>query len=130
MPLNRPWPAPAIDPVVWEQLLAAIHGLEVVRIDYAALGEETPRTRTLHPYQLLARDRDWFLVARHVRRRRELLYYLPRITSVRRTGETFTPSRAFDPDDFHDRSFNAMQGPGDPVDVTLRFPPEHAAPGR
>jgi predicted DNA-binding transcriptional regulator YafY len=118
-------PPPPIDPDVWDALLLAIQSRSVVQIDYAKLGQPAT-TRELHPYQLLARDRDWFLVAHLPTRRRELLFYLPRIRAVRLQSAGFEPRPGFDPAAFHGQGFNAMQGPTKPVTVELRFTPEAA----
>jgi len=118
-------PSPRIDPAVWDALLMAIELREVVRIQYAKLGEP-PTTRLVQPYQLLARDRDWFLVAHLPTRRREALFYLPRIRSAQLTGQVFKMRSGFDANDFHRQGFNAMQGPGRPVMVELRFTPNAA----
>jgi predicted DNA-binding transcriptional regulator YafY len=133
-------PPPRIAADVWSALAAAIDGREHVELTYHRAGAREPVRRTVHPDQLLVRDRDWFLVAhnpeagpRSARRAggarrtgRELLYYLPRIASVRRTGRAFRRRASFDGETFHRFGFNAMQGPTAPRRIELRFLPEAA----
>ena len=119
-------PPPRIDPDVWSALCRAIEQACVIEIDYRRGGDAEAGTRRLHPYQLLVRDRDWFLVAHHIDSGRELLFYLPRVQAVRATDELFEMRDGFDPARFHRDGFNAMQGPGEPQDVELRFAPEAA----
>ncbi len=117
-------PPPVIDPAVWTELVKAIDGRTVLEIGYRKPGEEQAVTRTIHPYQLLVRERDWFLVAHLPATGSELLYYLPRIVSLRVLDEEFLPRAGFESEEFHRAGFNAMQGPGAPVEVRLRFRPE------
>jgi len=119
-------PPPNIRPEIWSALAGAIDGRQQVEIDYHRAGARKPSLRRLHPYQLLVRDRDWFLVAHNPEVGRELLYYLPRIASVRSCGECFERRAGFDAEAFHRFGFNAMQGPGEAVTVTLRFAPAGA----
>jgi predicted DNA-binding transcriptional regulator YafY len=143
-------PPPSIRQEVWAALAAAIDGREQVELDYHRAGAREPVRRCVHPYQLLVRDRDWFLVAYNpdagsragprtgprtglrtgprtgLRAGRELLYYLPRIAAARRTGRPFRRRAGFDADAFHRYGFNAMQGPTAPQRITLRFAPQAA----
>jgi predicted DNA-binding transcriptional regulator YafY len=132
-------PPPSIRQEVWAALAAAIDGREQVELDYHRAGARQAVQRRVHPYQLLVRDRDWFLVAHNPeagpalgrgaaagRPGRELLYYLPRIASVRRTGRAFRRRAGFDGEAFHRFGFNAMQGPTAPRRIELRFLPEAA----
>ena len=114
-------PPPNVRPEIWSALAAAIDRGQELDIDYHRAGAKHATERRLHPYQLLVRDRDWFLVAHSPEAGRELLYYLPRIAAARPTGERFERRSGFDADSFHRFGFNAMQGPGEPTTVTLRF---------
>ena len=119
-------PPPRIDPESWTQLCRCIEQTRVIEVDYRKGGDAEAGTRRLHPYQLLVRDRDWFLVAHQPDSGRELLFYLPRVEAVRPTDELFEPRAGFEATRFHRDGFNAMQGPGDPQPVELRFTPEAA----
>ncbi len=119
-------PPPAIDPEHWTALACAIRDRRATEVRYQRGGKSKPDARQLHPYQLLVRDRDWFLIAHNPAVGRELLYYLPRIAGVAVLDEPFDIRDGFDAEAFHRGSFNAMQGPDEPVAVTLRFAPEGA----
>lgn len=119
-------PPPRVDPDTWTALLLAIERHEEVELDYRKIGARRAESRRLQPCQLLARERDWFLLAHDPRRRLHRLYYLPRIRAVRPTGTRFEPDPAFDPQAFHRAGFNLMQGPEAPVEVVLRFAPAAA----
>ena len=114
-------PAPRIRPEVWEALSSAIQSCSVVELEYRSGGRGQPDVRTVHPLELVVRDRDWFLVAARPDLDRTPIYYLPRILAARPTGASFDPAHYDEARGDRSGDFNAVRGGGKPRLVRLRF---------
>ena len=119
-------PPARLDPQCWTSLTTSIQAREEVEIQYFLPREGRPTTRRVHPYLLVVRDREWFLVAYLPDSDRTPLYYLPRIRAVQRLGTHFKPQREFSPDAYYRHGFNAMHGGERLYSVVLRFQSDHA----
>lgn len=114
-------PASHIDSGVWAVILAAIRDREEIDLDYRRAGEARARQRRVQPYELLVRDREWFLVAHWPLAGQIPIYYLPRIESARACGTYFEIPPDFDIEQYHRHGFNATHGAGQVEEITLRF---------
>lgn len=123
-------PAPRVEPEVWQNLAVAIEKCQVIELGYRRGGTGIVDERVVHPMELVARDRDWFLVAHRPDKDRSPIYYVPRILTVRPTGATFDPAEIEDGRGSLEGDFNAVRGAGKPRTIRLRFPSVHLAEER
>ncbi len=113
-------PAPRIRPDVWNSVARAIRDQRAIDVMYRKPGKPSG-TRALHPYLLVVRERDWFLIARDPDRDAVLTYYVPRIDSVTVLDEEFEIERDFSAAEYYRFGFNAMQSHADADEVVLHF---------
>ncbi|MCC7014328.1 MAG: WYL domain-containing protein [Planctomycetes bacterium] len=119
-------PPTAIAPSTWTELTLAIQARERIELDYFVPSKRAVERKDVEPYLLVVRDREWFLVARTLASRHFALFYVPRIKRLRRSGARFEPDPQFSPQAYYEHGFNAMHGTGKPLEIVLRFAPEHA----
>lgn len=119
-------PPVRLKPELWATLTQAIHSHQRLELDYFLPAKRAVEARTVEPYLLVVREREWFLVARTASQRNYALFYLPRIKAVRKLGEPFLPDAEFSAERYYEHGFNAMHGSGKPDTVELCFEPAHA----
>ncbi len=114
-------PPANLRPSAWSELATAIEAGDVLRITYSLPGQPEPVERRVHPLLLIARNREWFLVAASPDDERTRMYHLPRILATARTGERFAPPAGFDPEPYLRHGFHASHGGERLHDVELRL---------
>ncbi len=119
-------PPTPIPPAVWNGLVDGILGRRRVTLHYRTPARGKAEPRTVDPYLLVVRDREWFLVGRTQHSRHYALFYVPRIAQLERLDEPYEPDPDFSPERYFEYGFNAMHGEGRPQEVELRFEREHA----
>ncbi|MBL8859291.1 MAG: WYL domain-containing protein [Planctomycetes bacterium] len=119
-------PPVRIDPATWSRLTGAIEDRERVEIDYFLPATQTVEARSVDPLLLVVRDREWFLVARTVRSGNTVLFFLPRISAVRGSGQHFERDPEFSAEAFFAEGFNAMRSNSGTRLVRLRYAKDHA----
>ena len=119
-------PPTPVAPTVWNGLVDGILGRRRVEIEYFAPARGKSLARTVDPYLLVVRDREWFLVGRTQQSRHYALFYVPRIKRLVQLDQAYEPDPEFSPERYFEYGFNAMHGEGRPKEVELRFAREHA----
>jgi proteasome accessory factor C len=107
-----------------EVLSMAMEAREECRLEYLKPGDETPETRTVHPYAMAHGEGHWYLlgwcqVSEGVRN-----FRMDRVLYVEQTGVHFPAPEDFDPSDFIEggRVFR----PDGTLEVKVRFSPRIA----
>ncbi|WP_114854565.1 YafY family protein [Brachybacterium sp. YJGR34] len=80
------------DPALMLTLAEAVEHRRVLDLRYAT-GEGVPSRRTVHPYDLIAHEDRWYLVAFDTGRQEERTFRVDRIRTARSVRETFTAPR-------------------------------------
>lgn len=95
-------------------LMEAMHGNQVVIVDYQKFGEENPKSVRLKPYCLKVDKQRWYLLART---ETEILkiYALDRMRNITITGETFEMPADFSGYDYFKDSVGVFKNPNDEV---------------
>lgn len=119
-------PPTPIAPMVWNGLVDGILGRRRIEIEYFTPSRGKSEARTIDPYLLVVRDREWFLVGRTQQNRHYALFYVPRIRRLKALADSYEPDPQFSPERYFEYGFNAMHGEGKPKEVELRFEREHA----
>jgi proteasome accessory factor B len=108
---------PALDQAIRESAT-----LEVL---YHTQSRDVTQWRKLNPYHLALVDGEWYLFA-HCHLNREVRVFLPsHIRGCRRTGDSFTPPRAFDTVHFLKAHSQLLPGKS-PIAVKIRIDQAHA----
>jgi len=120
---------PPLSPIsdnVWTTLLNSLEANETVSLTYRTGQSGKTRKRSVDPYGLVARHREWFLVGWDHYRRGVRTFFLPRIAAIEYTEKTFRLRGGFDLDQYLSTAIDSHQSTGPVHHVVLRFNKESA----
>lgn len=99
---------------------AACQKNRVCVLTYQSLEESQPSKRTVHPYAIVIRGGQWYLVAKDERKSEFRLYHLLRIYGLRDSDRGFERDENFDLERIFEHSWNVFQGPVQTVRLRVR----------
>ena len=120
---------PPLSPIadgVWNTLLNSLETSETVIITYKTGRSGETRKRSVDPYGLVARHREWFLIGWDHYRRAVRTFFLPRIAAIEYTEKAFRLRGGFDLDQYLSTAVDSHQSTGPVHHVVLRFDKESA----
>jgi predicted DNA-binding transcriptional regulator YafY len=115
-------PVTAIEPAVWDEILAAARGGRIVEIAYHGAGYERPARRRFHPYRLVGHDGSWYAIGWSEHHEAVRVFSLSRIRSARIQPEPFQIPESFDAGDYIDPEFGVYNRSSEgPQEVRVVF---------
>jgi len=120
---------PPLSPIasdVWNTLLNSLETKETVKITYKTGRSGETRKRSVDPYGLVCRHRDWYLIGWDHYRRGVRTFFLPRIAAIEYTEKTFRLRGGFVLDKYLSTAVDSHQSTGPIHHVVLRFNKESA----
>lgn len=111
---------------VWNALLNSLETNETVIITYKTGRSGETRKRSVDPYGLVCRHREWHLIGWDHYRRGVRTFFLPRIAAIEYTEKTFRLRGGFVLDDYLSTAVDSHQSTGPIHHVVLRWNKESA----
>jgi len=108
---------------VYQQLIDAIAGRRVVRIEYASLTEWEKISTKLRPYRLMFSRRSWFVIGRSSAHRDVRTFNVGRIDALKPLREKYVIPKSFSLDKYLGNAWNLIPGNGADHQVVIRFQP-------
>jgi proteasome accessory factor B len=124
---------PPLSPIasdVWNTLLNSLETNETVKITYKTGHSGETRRRSVDPYGLICRHREWYLVGWDHYRKDVRTFFLPRIAAIAYTDKTFRLRGGFDLDRYLSTAVDSHQSTGPVHHVVLRWSKESANLGQ
>jgi predicted DNA-binding transcriptional regulator YafY len=123
---------PPLSPIadgVWTTILNSLETAETITMTYRSGHSGQVRKRSVDPYGLVARHREWFLVGWDHYRRSVRTFFLPRIHAAQYTEKAFRVRGGFDLDAYLATAIDSHQSTGPVHRVKLRFAADATALG-
>jgi proteasome accessory factor B len=119
---------PQVNPLVnkqecYQQLVDAIAGRHVVRINYQSLTEWETITTKLRPYQLLFSLRSWYVIGRSSLHKDTRTFNLSRITEAIPLKERYVIPKSFSLEKHLKNAWHLIPDEGPDQEVVVRFQP-------
>lgn len=95
-------PLTPISSKVWEALLPALDGHQILKVSYQSLKSDAPIERQIHPYHLVGDRGAWYLIAFDEHTQEIRMFSLSRIEKIKilkkrfQYPENFSPDKSFD----------------------------------
>lgn len=116
-----------LEPLICDRLEFSTPDLEracnehrVCAMNYQALDETEPSLRTIHPYRIVIRSAQWYLIALDAAKRELRLYHYLRIKGMQVMKHTFERDPTLDLTRFFEDSWNVFHGPKHRVRLRVR----------
>ena len=119
-------PVPPLATAVWQTVLSAVEAGTTVSFVYQTGRDGQVRRRSVDPYGLIVRHREWYLVGHDHFRGQVRTFYLPRMSEVADTDEPFKVRGGWSLDGYLSTAVDGQQATGPVYHVVVRFDAEVA----